>query len=569
MPGRSDGDQAQHSRTQRRHHRAHHLMTATLDPVKGVAEAMLRIIAPPPPPPKRRWATPGQLAKFLDRATVQTPALDLIDRQLVELADGATDRLQIYCPPQEGKSQRVSRRFPTWLLAHDKTLRIGIVSYNDDKALRWGRIIRRDVLANPQLGIRLRADSRAAGRWETEQGGGVICVGIGGGITGEPVDILIIDDPFRGRAEAESATYRDAAWDWWESNGSTRMSSRGKVVVMMTRWHEDDLAGRLVKNEPGRWKVVSIPAIAGKDITVKGGDGAEQTVWVPDGPDPLGRAPGEELVSVQGRRPGYFHGLHEVRSPYVWRSVFQQRPVAAEGNLFRRGSFRYWNAMPSDPSRHGTAGGQRVDLAGRSVFLDDCWRFATVDLAASTKRSADFTVAAAWAISPEGDLILLDRVRRRVIEEDHFELARPLISRWALASVFVEKSFISSTMVIDATKAGLPVEPVAADIDKVTRAIPATSRLKAGRVWFPAAASWLDEWCDELAAFPSGAHDDQVDCLAYAARVVAAHWLPQETAEQVDARRQATRPDNDAIGQAFHDATGSAAQGSNYMSMEY
>lgn len=544
-------------------------MTVTLDPVQGVAAALRRHFAPPPPPRPRRWATPGQLAHAIDRTTRQTAALELIDRELVQLADGPVDRLMIFVPPQEGKSQRVSRRFPTWLLQHDPTLRIAIVSYNDAKALRWGKAIRRDVQSNPQLGLRLRPDTRAAGHWETEQGGGVICVGIGGGITGESADVLIIDDPFRGRAEAESATYRDAAWDWWESNGSTRGSARFKVVLMNTRWHEDDLSGRLEKREPGRWRVVKIPAIAGKDVTVKNPDGTERKVWVADGPDPLGRAPGEELVSVQGRKPGYFHSLHEVRSPYVWRSIYQQTPVAAEGNLFRRSTFQYWASMPADTSRHGTAGGRRVDLDGRVVYLDDCWRFATADLAASTKRSADWTVVSAWAISPEGDLILLDRLRKRVVEEDHWDLARPLVSRWSLATVFVEKSFITSTMVIDATRAGLPVEPVAADTDKVTRAIPASTRLKSKRVWFPAEADWLDEWCDELAAFPTGTHDDQVDTLSYAARVVAAHWLPQEPAEEAEARQAASVQTDDAIGHAYQASTGGGYDGGDYMSMNY
>jgi predicted phage terminase large subunit-like protein len=226
--------------------------------------------------------------------------------------------------------------------------------------------------------------------------------------------------------------------------------------------------------------------------------------------------------------------------------------------------------MPADPSRHGTAGGRRVDLAGRRIYLDDCWRFATVDLAASTKTSADWTVVSAWAISPDGDLILLDRVRRRVAEEDHFDLAKPLISRWALATVFVEAGFIGSTLVIDATRDGVPVEAVAADTDKVTRALAATSRVKAGRVWFPGQADWLDEWCDELAAFPSGSHDDQVDTLSYAARVVSAHWLPQEAAEQVDARRAAASAEEGAIRDAYQASTGAHPPGGgDYMSMEW
>lgn len=488
---------------------------------------------------QRRWPTPGAMAAALDPNHRQTAMLDLIDRELVDLVDGdAHDKLMVFCPPQEGKSQKISRRFPAWLLAHDPTLRIAIVSYAANKAERWGRQIRRDILAHPQLGITLRQDSRAAGRWETEQGGQLVCVGIDGGITGEPCDILIIDDPVRGRAEAESATYRETAWDWWESNGSTRSSSRVKFVLMMTRWNEDDLAGRLEVREPGDWRIVRIPAIAGPS-------------------DPLGRKPGEELASVQRRKPGHFLKLQAIRSAYVFNSIYQQTPTAAEGNLFKRADFRYWQRMPADSGRHGLMGGQRVDLGGRVVMLDDCWRFITADLAASKRTSADYTVASAWAISPDGDLILLGRNRGRLEEAEHWDHVRPLQQRWSADTVFIEQSFISTTLAVDATAAGIPVQPLHADTDKITRAIPATNRVRQGRVWFPAGVDWLDEWCDELASFPSAAHDDQVDTLAYAARVVSAHWLPQESAAAVDARRAV--PDDSAIGHAYAAATGHSA----------
>lgn len=497
-------------------------------------------------PRTRQWPTPGAMAAELDATNRTTAALDLIDSELAAVAAGRNDRLMVFCPPQEGKSQKISRRFPAWLLSHDPTLKIAIVSYAADKAVRWGRQIRRDVQTHPELGIELRADSRAAGRWETTQGGGLVCVGIAGGITGEPVDVLIIDDPVEGRAEAESKTYRDAAWDWWESNGSTRLSSRGRVVLMMTRWHEDDLAGRMLRHEPGRWRVVKIPAIAAAG-------------------DPLGRAPGEELASVQRRKPGYFRWLKEHRSAYVWRSIFQQDPTAAEGNLFRRGDFRYHRALPADTTRHGPTGGRRVDCDGRAVYLDDCWRFATIDLAASKKTSADWTVASAWAITPDGDLILLDRVRARAEEAEHFELARPLLSRWVLDCVFVEQSFITATFVIDATQSGVPIQPLTADTDKITRALPATTRVRAHRVWFPAAADWLDDWCDELASFPTGTHDDQVDTLSYAARVAAAHWLPADTTPPNSSRTAEYQPAD----HAYEAATGHHANGTDFMTMQY
>jgi predicted phage terminase large subunit-like protein len=293
--------------------------------------------------------------------------------------------------------------------------------------------------------------------------------------------------------------------------------------------------------------VLRIPAIAEED-------------------DPLGRRPGDELVSVQHRRPGYFHRLKEIRSAYVFSGIYQQAPTVAEGNLFRRGDFRYWHQLPADPSRHGLLGGRRVDLAGQALPLDDCWRFLTVDLAASTKTSADYTVASAWAISPNGDLILLDRRRGRIEEEEHWDLVRPLRERWAADTVYVEAGWIGTTLVIDATASGVPVQPLSADTDKLTRALPATSRVRQHRVWFPAAADWLDEWCDELASFPSAAHDDQVDTLSYAARVVSAHWLPQEDAATAEARSGSAG--ESAIEQAYTAATGGSA-GLDLMGFDY
>jgi predicted phage terminase large subunit-like protein len=487
------------------------------------------------------------MAQTLDPSTKQTPALRRVDSELVDLANGDTERLMVFMPPQEGKSSRVACWYPLWRLTADPTLRIAIVSYSLAKARRWGRWLRSMIVAHPELGIRLRSDSRAADRFETTVGGLVLCVGIEGGITGEPVDELVVDDPARGRAEAESLTYREHAWEWWESNASTRASGRFRVVLIMTRWHTDDLAGRLLKNEPGEWRVLRIPALAEDlgGVEVRGGDGA--SVYDPHG----------ELISVQGRAAGYFTGLKAKRSGYVWRSVYAQAPVSAAGNLFGRADFRYWHRMPAELSRHGPIGGQRVDLDGRAVMLDDCWRFVTIDLAASRRTSADYTVAAAWAISPDGDLILLARSERARIEEgDHWDRVRPLCSRWAAPDVFVERGFIGTTLIVDATKAGVRVQPVTPDVDKVTRALPAAALVRTHRAWFPAGVDWLDEWCDELAEFPSGAHDDQVDVFAYAARVTSAHWLPQETAEVVRARSNGNGPRPSPIEDAFEAATG-------------
>lgn len=521
-------------------------------------------------PKRRHWPTPGAMARALDKTTETSLALDLLDATIVELVDGDEhDALDWTMPPQEGKSQRVSRRTPTWLLEDDPSLRIAIISYELEMALRWGRDIKQDITTHrcpnaacdkkdcDKLHISIRQDSSAAGRWETPQGGGVYCVGIGGPLAGKPVDIMIIDDPVKDRAAAESATIRKTTWDWWESVALARLGPRSKVLLIQTRWHQDDLSGRIqTRPSPLRWKVVTIPAIAGAKP-----------------PDPLGRQPGEELRSVRKRAAGYFRKLRATLSAYVFSSIYQQQPTAAEGNTFRRASFRYWR--PAEPWPDGR---ERIMCEGVPVTLADCWIFGTADVAATTKTSSDYTVISVWAVSPAGDLILLDRVRDRAEMHQHFALADRLIARWPGLVLYVEKSFYSTTLVKDARAAGYAVAELIADTDKLTRALPAAGRVHAGKVWFPAETSgcscgecpsavrpdgttvtgvWLDEWCDELAVFPAGANDDQVDTMSYAALVVTNEWTPARPPD-----RPAQTQHDRAVALALQSATGGASDDS-------
>lgn len=447
-------------------------------------------------------------------------------------------------------STRTSCWFPLWMLAQDPTLRIAIVSYSATKAERWGRWLRRMIQEHGhRWDLYLRTDSRAVDHFETTAGGSVVSVGLAGGISGEPVDLMVIDDPVRGRAEAESPTYRDAAWDWWESNGATRGSSRFKVVLMLTRWHADDLAGRLIEKEPGRWKQLRIPAVRDPSLpVVRGNDGA--SVYDPSG----------ELISVQGRRPGYFRELKKDRSLYVWNSIYMQAPVLAEGNLFRRDDARFWTEAPGDRSHHDPLGGKRIIVNGVMKYVADMTRFITMDLAASKKTSADWTVASCWAITLEGELLLLDRRRARLGEEEHWDLARPLTALWACPTVYVERGFIGTVLVVDATRSGVRILPLDVDADKVTRALPATQRMKSHTAYFPADAEWLDEWLDELASFPAGAHDDQVDTFGHAARVVSTHWSPPPNDPPPDPWELQDKLREQAEERAYASATGGTEQ---------
>lgn len=476
-------------------------MTVT-DPDAVLWQALADRLRPKP----RRWPTPGAMACELDPATVQTPALNLIDAALVDVADGRCDRLIVTMPPQEGKSERVSRRFVTWLLEHNPSLRLGVASYELETARRWGRTVRDDIRTfdgsegQLDLGIRLRSDSNAADRWQIDgHRGGLKAVGVGGAWTGWPLDGIVIDDPFKDHSQANSTAYRQRVWDWLQSVVVPRLAPGGWIVVVMTPWHEDDLRGRLIAHEPGRWRLVSIPAQAESDT------------------DPLGRQPGEWLESTRRRTAEQWARIRRDVGEWVWAALYQQRPAPAEGGLFKRTAWRYWTPL------HSTY----IDMSGRMTDLRDCWRFATVDLAASTKTSADWTVCSAWAIPPGGDaLVLLDRARARLGEADHWSLVRPLRDRWTLDTAFVERGFIGTTLVMDATRAGLTISPLDPDADKLTRAIPASALLDAGGAWLPAGASWSAEWIEEHASFPNGTSDDQVDTFAYANRVRVSKWQP-------------------------------------------
>lgn len=458
-------------------------------------------------PQRRRWASPLDMAQELDRTIVRTPALNLINSSLVDLADGHEDRLIISMPPQEAKSTTASYRFPTWLLSQvDPDLRIIMISYADELARRWGSDVKRDLEAydgtdeSVDLGVRLRADSRAAGRWQVDgRRGGMVCAGVAGQVTGRACDVMIIDDPIKDLEQANSAIYRERFQRFWQGVAVPRLGPGARVILIQTRWHEEDAAGWLLGNEGnrrdgGRWRVINIPAQCEDEAT-----------------DPIGRRNGEYMISARGNRD--WEGIKRSVGPYVWASLYQGRPAPAEGGLFKRLHWRYWVPAP----RIGP--GERLDLGGRIQALSDSWRFATIDLANSTRTSADYTVIAAWARTLSGDLVLLDMVRAKIGEARHFEHAAPLVQRWQLDSIFVEGSQYGTTLVREAANAGIPITAIQAEADKFSRALPYSAWQAQGRVWLPASASWLDIWTGEHASFPAGRNDDTVDVGSLATRV--------------------------------------------------
>lgn len=453
--------------------------------------------------------TPLDLLCKLDRRTVRTPALELVSQRVQRAIDTPGSRQIVVMAPQEGKSSCVTRAGTLYALRQNPRRRVVVTSYADRIAHRFGRMIRNDIAAHQGLhggwdcGLRMAGDQRAKIEWELTTGGGVYSVGIGGALTSRSSELMIIDDPLKGRKDADSEIVREDAWDWWEGTVTSRLSPGASVLVPLTRWHHDDLVGRLLARFPDEWDVLLIPAQADPEIV---------------DPDPLGRAPGEFMVSARGRTREQWE-QRKRDAGYEWQALYQGAPASPGGDTFDVSRLRWWTW--ADAYR------TELQLPGNMTWLlRDCFRFITIDLAFSTKRTADWTVASCWAIPPDGSIVLLDVRRARVPEHEQIDVARPLVDRWSPEAVYVEASSRSTQLVREAVAEHWQIRDLIADRDKVTRAAGFARRLHHRLVWFPADTrglvadqELLDYAVEELRQFPAGRHDDFVDTAAYADRV--------------------------------------------------
>lgn len=445
-----------------------------------------------PAPVIPRWDTPGAMAVALDRKTRQTPALRMIDEALVDLLAEPDGRLIISMPPQEGKSQRTSRRFPLWALTQNPDLRIAVASYEHGVARRWGRAIRDDIDQHgDELGLRIRDDLSAQHEWGlADHEGGVYAAGIGGSLTGRPVDLLIIDDPVKDRAQADSPTYRQNAWDWWTDVGSTRLAPGAPVVVILTRWHHDDLAGRLLAAEDGhRWHVVNIPAEATDDD------------------DPLGRAPGEFMESARGRTDEQWARIRTQVGPRTWASLYQGQPSPVSSGIF-----------PADWPRYDRTPWLEQPDGTRRVLDNFDQVIQSWDLAFKSTDSSDYVVGQVWGRTGT-QAWLLDMTRARLDFTATIAAIDAMTARWPQAHAKFIEDKANGPAVITSLSSRVPgIVPVEPDGGKYARAVAIQPFTAAGNVYLPdptilPAVTYLTE---EAADFPNGTHDDTVDAMTQA-----------------------------------------------------
>lgn len=390
----------------------------------------------------------------------------------------------IFLHPRIGKSEMTTVRYPVWRLERDPSLKIIVGAYNQTLANKFSRKSRRIA----QERIELATDRTAVDDWETTEGGGLRAVGVGGGVTGMGGDLILLDDPIKNREEANSQTYRDKVWDWFTDDVTTRLEPGGAIILIMTRWHEDDIAGRILGSEESPdWTVVRIPALA--ETQIERDEYARQINQPLGQPDPLGRSPGvatcperydEEMLDRIKRVLG--------NSFYA---LYQQRPTAPEGDMLKREWFHVVDSVPTDCRRvrywdkAGTAGGGAF-TCGVLMAKDDQGIYYVEDL-----------VRGQWAAGDRERIIL------QTAQMDGYGVA-----------VWVEqepgsggKESAENTV---RNLAGFNVYAETVTGDKVTRAEPFAAQCQGGNIRLKK-APWNRGYLDRVTVFPSGTYKDDVD----------------------------------------------------------
>lgn len=497
------------------------LQEATPQELAAYEQALERYLALEAP---HLWATHIAPTYFLSPPHIRLLSetiVDLLEDRLLR-PDGRPYRfLAVSMPPRHGKSELISKFMPAWFLARYPSKKVILASYNAEFAASWGRKVRNLLEENPGW-VEIRQDSRAADAWETKQGGGMWTAGVGGGVTGKGANVLIVDDPVKDAEEANSETIQERNDDWWQSTSSTRLEPGGKGILVMTRWAEGDLRGKVIERNPDDWYILDLPAISTGEPT-----------------DVIGRLPGEPLWPERYDKPA----LAEIRSnmkPYWWSALFQQTPMIDGGGIFEVSTFRYANYF----SREGLDYYRLETPTGpKLVRADKTWTFGTMDLAISTKNQGDFTVLLVCAVTPEKDLIVINVRRARVDGTEHEKWVDWAVQTHNCRYVGIEKATFGATLLQNLLRRAKPVRELIPDKDKVTRAYMARALLDAGKVYFLHGAAWLPAFEHELLIFDHGAHDDQVDCFAYAAREMAriTHYPHQKPKEEISDIERITR----------------------------
>lgn len=428
---------------------------------------------------RRRLRERSPFGAWLHEATPayswDAPHLALVRERLEAIARGELDRLMIFMPPRHGKSQLATVRYPVWRMMRDPQMSIIIGAYNKTLAESFSRQSR--SIARGYL--RLDEERQAADEWQTLEGGVFRAAGVGTGVTGKGGRLIIIDDPVKSREEANSQAYRDRVWNWYRDDLYTRLEPNGAIVLIMTRWHEDDLAGRILASEDApSWNVIKLPALA------EAGDELNRAAGAPLWPQRFDEVDLERIRTVLGTSS--------------FTALYQQRPTPEEGGMFKRQWFDLVGAAPREA--------QRVRAWDR----------------AGTEGGGDYTVGLLMAKDKQGVYYIEDVVRGQYsdLQADKILAQTTEIDAGlhAVTTWLEQEPGSSGKQVAKITIRALAGHVVKAERstgDKATRAQPYAAQCEAGNVKLVRGA-WNAAYLNELTSFPYGTHDDQVDASSLA-----------------------------------------------------
>ena len=424
------------------------------------------------------------------KAWKRTRMSDYLARRIQEFVEkdtgNAYDILIIETPPQHGKSATITESFPSWFMGRYPEKRVIIASYNEEFAERFCRRNKEKIqLFGANLfKTRIGGINRST-EFELDNGRGrLLSRGIMSGITGNPADLIVIDDPVKNMQEADSPTYRNRVWAEWQASIKTRLQAGSKVIVIMTPWHEDDLAARLLNAEKNI-ELIRLPVEAGEN-------------------DPLGRAPGEPLCPELGKdevwladfKPSYINDPTQGGGPRAWAALFMCSPRIEAGNLIHRDWWRLYD--PEDTKLFGT-------------------EVISVDAAFKDADDNDFVSIQVWG-KLRSDYYLLYCLNKHLDFPGTVAAIRTVSQLYPRARTVLIEDKANGSAVIQTLQREMyciPVQPIGG---KVARVNAISAAIESGHVFLPdpAQAPWVNDFIDQFSAFPSAAHDDMVDACSQA-----------------------------------------------------
>lgn len=389
--------------------------------------------------------------------------------------------LCIHTPPQHGKSATITETFPSWYLGRHPDDSVIEISYNEDFAKKFGRRNKRKIAEYGQelFGIELSEDSKRADTFEIKgHQGGMLSRGIGTSVTGNPAHLMIIDDPIKNKQEAYSQNYRDRLFDEWISTFRSRLSAGAKVIIIMTRWHEDDLVGRLLQTETNI-RYLRLPCeCESKD-------------------DLLGRAIGDALCPELGKDRVWLHQFKESmitsEGTLAWNALYQGRPTAQEGNLIKREWWGYYDELP--------------EMAD--------W-IMSVDAAFKDEAQNDYVAIQVWGkVGP--NMYLVDAVKKHLNFPNTVLEIRRLRGMYDKCKVTLIEDKANGSAIITMLRSEMTgIVAIEPNGNKISRVQSILGAIESGNVYVPSNRKWSEDFINECASFPNGAHDDQVDAMSQA-----------------------------------------------------